>query len=99
MAMVITIHLRDQRGEDYWRNSYPPREHHNDQQYPEWYRIPSHMKMNTPVSYGSIPIRKTVPVNQWKISFSGEERTEKSDLNIHDFLEQVEMFSRAQNID
>lgn len=53
----------------------------------------------SPSYYGSIPMRKSVPVNQWKISFSGEERTDsKTDLNIHDFLEQVEMFSRAESI-
>lgn len=40
-----------------------------------------------------------MPVNQWRISFSGKERSDcKTDLNIHDFFEQVEMFSRAENI-
>lgn len=46
-----------------------------------------------------VPVHKSVPVNQWRISFSGEMRPDnKTDLNIHDFLEQVEMFSRAENI-
>lgn len=76
----------------YRQNEWPLQQgyQHGNQQNP-YFPSPSY--------YGSVPIRKSVPVNQWRISFSGEEKSEvKTDLNIHDFLEQVEMFSRAENI-
>lgn len=45
------------------------------------------------------PRRKSVPIHQWKISFSGDDRGEnKTDLPIHDFLEQIDMFRRAEGV-
>lgn len=43
-------------------------------------------------------IRKQIPVNQWRISFSGESSSNKYDLQIHEFLQQVKLFQRAENI-
>lgn len=76
------------------RNDYRP-DYQRDWQPPGG----SYGYQSTPPFYGSVPMRKSVPVNQWRISFSGEERSDnKTDLAIHDFLEQVEMFSRAEGI-
>lgn len=45
------------------------------------------------------PSVKPVPVNQWRISFSGDSNpTNKHDLKIHNFIEQVELFRRASSI-
>lgn len=45
------------------------------------------------------PTLKPVPVNQWRISFSGDTNpSNKHDLNIHNFIEQVELFRRASSI-
>lgn len=42
---------------------------------------------------------RVVPVNHWRISFSGEANSSnKFDLNIHKFLQQVKLFRRASNI-
>lgn len=42
---------------------------------------------------------KTVPVNQWRISFSGDVSSlNKHDVNIYKFLEQVNLFRRASRI-
>lgn len=52
-----------------------------------------------PSTMSQVSSRKYVPVNQWRISFSAEVKSDvKTDLNIHDFLEQVQMFSRAECI-
>lgn len=43
--------------------------------------------------------RRSVPVNQWKISFSGEPNSaNRNDLSIHDFIEQRNMFRIAEKI-
>lgn len=45
------------------------------------------------------PHFKSVPINQWRISFSGSEHSaNKHDVNVHQFLEQVELFRRAGRI-
>lgn len=42
---------------------------------------------------------KAVPITQWRINFSGDANsTNKNDLNLHNFLDQVEMFRRAGGI-
>lgn len=42
---------------------------------------------------------KTVPVNQWRIGFSGDTNSlNKHDVNIHKFLEQVKLFRKASRI-
>lgn len=42
---------------------------------------------------------KPIPVNQWRISFSGDPNSSnKHDLNIHNFIEQVELFRRSSGI-
>lgn len=44
--------------------------------------------------------QKTVPINQWRISFSGDANsTNKNDINLHNFLEQIDMFRRAGRIE
>lgn len=42
---------------------------------------------------------KSVPINQWRISFSGSETSaNKHDVNVHQFLEQIELFRKAGRI-
>lgn len=49
--------------------------------------------------YRNTGMRKAqqVPVNKWKICFSGEAK-KPNELGIHDFLEQLEMFRRAEQL-
>lgn len=50
-------------------------------------------------SHGRNTNQRVVPVNHWRISFSGEANSSnKFDLNIHKFLQQVKLFRRASNI-
>lgn len=54
-----------------------------------------------PAHYGSgssLPMPKPVPVNRWRIYFSGEVNPARNELSIHDFLAQVDMFRRSEGI-
>lgn len=54
-----------------------------------------------PIHHGSgssLPMPKPVPVNRWKIYFSGEVNLTRNELSIHDFLAQVDMFRRSEGI-
>lgn len=43
---------------------------------------------------------KPIPINQWKISFSGDTSSaNKYDVNLHNFLDQVDMFRQANRIE
>lgn len=39
-----------------------------------------------------------IPVNKWKISFSGNANSDGRDSSIHEFLAQVEMFRRSEGV-
>lgn len=44
------------------------------------------------------PRTKPVPANQWRVSFSGDEKSSRSDLPLHEFLQQVKGFQRAEKL-
>lgn len=41
---------------------------------------------------------KRIPINQWKIVFSGDTSNGRNELSIHDFIAQVEMFRRSEDV-
>lgn len=54
---------------------------------------------NSDNNFNNRQLTKTVPVNQWRISFSGDANSpNKHDVNIHKFLKQVSLFRRASKI-
>lgn len=81
----------DERGpsrfeQNHWTDPYPRNRYGRD---------PS---PNLPTNSAWSQSRKPVPINRWKICFSGDSNTSRGELTIHDFLAQVEMFRESESI-
>lgn len=64
-----------------------------------YYDVPINNIVNARSTQVAQSDERKIPVNHWKIVFSGEEtKSSKNDLGIHDFLAQVEMLMQAERM-
>lgn len=75
-------HYRDETYQnDHFRNDFPRREH---------------LQWNIPQNHYARPerLRKTVPVHQWRIFFSGDSKG----IHLYDFLSKLSMYKRSEQV-
>lgn len=76
-----------------YNNYASNRSYHTPEQFSHGRSHLEHMPAPT-FRYGESRTRKPVPINQWKITFSGS--SSKDSLPVHDFLTQVEILSHSE---
>lgn len=105
LEQVMSQMLSDIRGlanQNYNHNNQPV-----PSNFPPHYNNRNHSNQNSSINSPDSPIqpmanynnnnfrnRKSVPVNQWKLNFTGENRG----IHLLDFLNQIEMYQRSENI-
>lgn len=78
----------------YGNDPYVPRNTQTDHNFADEPNRFGHDNNQHQAGYSSERYRKTVPVHQWRISFSGEGRG----LHLYDFLSQVEMYRSSERL-